>query len=92
MGLWVASLCPDEAAEDEDEDEEDEKAKEKRDGEFGSPIRITVPFEAAESGRWKSCEETELSSRVDRGAFSGFLLRPVRPPDGRIVRLGACTG
>lgn len=32
------------------EDEEDEKAIEKRDGEPGRPILITLPFEAIESG------------------------------------------
>jgi hypothetical protein len=89
LGLWVASLFPDEAAEDEDEDDEEEKANEKRDGELGSPIRITVPFEAAESGRGMSGEDIEPSSRVDRASLAGFFLRPVRPPDGRRVRLGA---
>lgn len=85
----IASLCPDEAAEDEDEDE---KAKEKRDGEPGSPMRITVPFEAAESGRGKLGDVGESSFRGDRASFSGFLLRAVRPPDGRMVRLGAAAG
>lgn len=33
------------------EDEEDENAIEKRDGDPGSPMRMTVPFDAAESGR-----------------------------------------
>jgi hypothetical protein len=84
----VASLCP------EDEDEDD-KAKEKRFGEPGSPVRITVPFEVAEaaeeaeSGRRKTDDIGEVSSRGARASFSGFLLRAVRPPDGRIVRLVA---
>jgi hypothetical protein len=90
----VASLFP------EDEDEDD-KAKEKRLGEPGSPMRITVPFEAAEadeSGRGKTGDVGdigdigEVSSRVARASFSAFLLRAVRPPDGRIVRLVVAAG
>ena len=41
---------PEDAVEAVD-DEEDENAIEKRDGEPGSPMRMTVPFDAAESGR-----------------------------------------
>jgi hypothetical protein len=93
----VASLFP------EDEDEDD-KANEKRLGEPGSPMRITVPFEAAEaaeaaeSGRGKTDDVGdigdigEVSSRGARASFSGFLLRAVRPPDGRIVRLVVAAG
>lgn len=46
----VASVWVEEAAEEAEEEEEDEKVKEKRDGEFGRPMRMTVPFEAAEFG------------------------------------------
>lgn len=77
-----------EAAE-EDDDEDEEKAKEKRVGEPGRPMRMTVPFEAAESGRGKSGDDGGLSLRVDRASRDGFLRRPVRPPDGRSVLLGA---
>lgn len=86
----LVSLGPEEAVDEED----DEKANEKRDGEPGRPIRITVPFEAddaAESGRGKSGDVGEVSLRGDR-VFSGFILRAVRPPEGRDVRLGVEVG
>lgn len=90
---WVASLCAEEDADDE-EAEEVEKAKEKRDGELGSPMRMTVPFEAAESGRGMSGDSGGLSWRGVSCIWAGFFLRAVRPPDGSSVRLGAagCTG
>lgn len=67
VGLRVLSVFPAVDAAEEDEDDE-ENAKEKRDGEPGRPMRITVPFEAAESGRWKSGDAERLSSRVDRAS------------------------
>lgn len=72
-----------------DEEEEDEKAKEKRDGDPGSPMRMAVPFEAAESGRGPSGESGGLSFSGVSCSWAGFFLRAVRPPDGRCVRLGA---
>jgi hypothetical protein len=87
VGLRVLSVFPEVDVAEEDEDDE-EKAKEKRDGEPGRPMRITVPFEAAESGRGRSGDAERLSSRVDRVRRDGFLRRPVRPPDGRRVLLG----
>jgi hypothetical protein len=87
VGLLVLSVFPEVDAAEEDEDDE-ENTKEKRDGEPGRPIRITVPFEAAESGRGRSGDAERLSSRVDRARRGGFLRRPVRPPDGRRVLLG----
>lgn len=82
----VLSVYPEVEAADEDEDEE--KEKEKRVGEPGRPMRMTVPFEAAESGRGKSGDDGGSSLRVDRANRAGFLRRPVRPPDGRSVLLG----
>lgn len=67
-----------------------EKANEKRDGEPGSPIRITVPLDAAESGRGLSGEDSGLSLSGARARRVGFFRRPVRPPEGRITLLGAC--
>jgi hypothetical protein len=90
FGLAVASVAAaadvdDDVAEEEDEEE---KAKEKRDGEPGSPMRMTVPFDAAESGRGFSVEEGGLSFRGDRASRAGFVLRFVRPPDWRRVWVG----
>jgi hypothetical protein len=88
--VTLGSLGPEEAVDEED----DEKANEKRDGEPGRPIRITVPFEAddaADSGRGISGDVGESSLRGER-VFSGFILRPVRPPEGRVVRLGVEVG
>lgn len=88
--MELASLWPEERVEDED----DEKPNEKRDGEPGKPMRITVPFEAdeaADSGRGKP-EDTEESSLSGERTFSGFFRRAVRPPEGSIVRLGAAAG
>lgn len=89
----VASLVAEDAA--DEEDEEEEKAKDKRDGEPGRPMRMTVPFEEAESGRGgtrQSGDEGGLSSSVARGSRAGLIRRPVRPPDGRRVRAGAVAG
>lgn len=87
--FWV--VCSEDAA--EDEEEEEEKAKEKRDGEPGTPMRMAVPFEAAESGRGPSGESGGLSLSGASCSWAGFFLRAVRPPEGRCVLLGAdgCT-
>jgi hypothetical protein len=82
------SVYPEVDAAEEDDEEEEEKVKEKRDGDPGRPMRMTVPFDAAESGRGKSGDVGGLSLRVDRASRGGFLRRPVRPPDGRRVLLG----
>lgn len=72
------------------EDEEDEKAIEKRDGEPGRPIRITLAFEVVDSGP-ASCwfrvggEISFSDARVNR---AGFGLRFVRPPEAWIVWTG----
>lgn len=83
----VGFLQPDEAVEAVD-DEDDEKAMENRDGDPGRPMRMTVPFEAAESGRVWSGDERGLSLNGARARRAGFCLRFVRPPDACIV----CTG
>jgi hypothetical protein len=88
FGLAVASVAADDADDDPAEEEDEEKAKEKRDGEPGSPMRMTVPFDAAESGRGFSVEEGGLSFRGDRASRAGFVLRFVRPPDWRRVWVG----
>jgi hypothetical protein len=89
FGLVVASVTADEAVDDAPEEEDDEeKVKEKRDGEPGRPMRMTVPLEAAESGRGFSVEEGGLSFRGDRASRAGFCLRFVRPPDWRRVCVG----
>ena len=79
--IWLAFELP-------PEDEEDvEKAKEKRVGEPGSPIRMTVPFDAAESGLVKSGDEGGLSLRGSSASLDGFWRLAVRPPDGSMMRL-----
>ena len=72
------------AEEDEDAEEEDadEKPRENREGDRESPMRMTVPLEAAESGRGPSGDDERLSWRAERAKGEGFLRRPVRPPDG----------
>jgi hypothetical protein len=79
----VASVRADDAAEEASEDEEeDEKAKEKRVGEPGRPpMRITVPFEAAEFGLVPSGDAGGLSFNGARARRVGRCLRFVRPPD-----------
>lgn len=78
----VASVWVEEAAEEASEDEEeDEKAKEKRVGEPGRPMRITVPFEAAEVGLVPSGDAAGLSFNGARARRVGLCLRFVRPPD-----------
>jgi hypothetical protein len=72
------------------EDEDDERVMEKRDGEPGRPIRMTVPFEAAESGLVWSGEERGLSFNGARARRAGFCLRFVRPPEGWIVWTCGC--
>lgn len=89
--FWLVASVVLEAAEEE---EEEEKAKEKRVGEPGRPIRMTVPFEEAESGRGgtrESGDEGGLSFRVARARRAGLLRLAVRPPDGRITRGGAAV-
>ena len=83
FGERVESVFVEEVVEEEDEEDEVLNAKENRDGEPGRPIRITVPFEAAESGRGRSGEEGGLSVRGERARRDGGFRRPVRPPEGR---------
>jgi hypothetical protein len=81
----------DEAADDAPEDEEDdENANEKRDGEFGRPTRMTVSFEAAESGLARLGDEVGLSFSGASAICAGLCLCFVRPPEGRIVCAGCC--
>lgn len=82
FGERVESVFAEDVVEEEDE-EDVLNAKEKRDGEPGSPMRMTVPFEAALSGRGRSGEEGGLSVRGDRARRVGGFRLPVRPPDGR---------
>ena len=65
----VASVWVDDAA---------EEASEKR---VGEPMRITVPFEAAEFGLVPSWDAGGLSFNVARARRVGRCLRFVRPPD-----------
>lgn len=72
----------------EDEDEDVAGAKEDRDDETGSPTRIAVPLEAAESGRERSGEDEGLSLSDAKVDCVDRFRRAVRPPDGSTVRAG----
>lgn len=51
---------------------------------------MTVPLDAAESGLGLSGEDGGLSLSGAKARRTGFFRRPVRPPEGKIVLLGAC--
>ena len=72
----------------EPEDADDDGVKEWREGEFGNPMRMAVPWETVDSGRALFAS----SGSVCCGCFVKLrlnlvvpdeLLRAVRPPDGR---------